>query len=70
MPRLVAFTFSYDAFDGIDFDRLSRSRVSWPVGHWYQLALSVLLLTSIGWTIHTSFVSAIRRSQVRMISHS
>ena len=32
--------------------------------------LSVLLSTSIGWTIHVSFVSAIRRSQVRMISHS
>jgi len=32
--------------------------------------LSVLLLTSIGWTIHASFVSAIGRSQVRMISHS
>jgi hypothetical protein len=32
--------------------------------------LSLPLLTSIGWTIHASFVSAIRRSQVRMISHS
>jgi hypothetical protein len=32
--------------------------------------LSLLLSTSIRWTIHASFVSAIRRSQVRMISHS
>jgi len=32
--------------------------------------LSVLLLTSIGWTIHACFVSTIRRSQVRIISHS
>jgi hypothetical protein len=32
--------------------------------------LPVLLLTLIGWTIHGSSVSAIRRSQVRMISHS
>jgi len=32
--------------------------------------LSIHLLTSIGRTIHASFVSAIRRSQVHMISHS
>jgi len=31
---------------------------------------SVQLLTSIGWTIPASFECAIRRSQVRMISHS
>jgi hypothetical protein len=32
--------------------------------------LSVLLLTSIGWIMDASFVSAIHRSQVRMSSHS
>jgi len=32
--------------------------------------LSIQLLTSIGRTIYASFVSAIRRSQVHMISHS
>jgi hypothetical protein len=31
--------------------------------------LSVPLLTSIGWTFHAYFVSAIGRFQVRMISH-
>jgi len=30
--------------------------------------LSLLLLTSIGWTIHASFVSVIHKSQVCMIS--
>jgi hypothetical protein len=69
MLRLIDFECSYESFE-IDFDWLGRWRVSWQVGLCYQLGLSVLLLTSIGWTINTSCVSAIRRSQVRMISHS
>jgi hypothetical protein len=35
-----------------------------------NLELSIHLLTSIGRTIHSSFVSVIRRSHVHMSSHS
>ena len=69
MPQLIAFEFSYDD----DFLQLTSTDLVADaslgrLASGINLELSPLLLTSIGWTIHASFVSAIRRSQVRMIS--
>ena len=68
MPRLIAFVFSYDEFIAIDFDGLGRCRVSWLVGLWNQLAIdSTINLDCV--YLSSLVASAIRRSQVRTISH-
>jgi len=66
MLQLVAFEFWYELV-AIDLViDASPGRLASGI----NLELSVLLITSIKWTVQASFVSAIGRSQVRMISQS